>query len=403
MTPFPRKERLFTFEFIAPCLLIFLAYCNTTVFYSLEVYLGRLGIAQAWRGFLVGGSSLATIASFLLLSPFMTTRNASRNAFAGAVLLMLCGVSYLYARSTGELLAVRLANGVGVYLLSAAAMTLMVASIPPGRSGQAFGTYSVAILLPYCVVPAAFDALHADQASLPHGYMVMSLFLAPALVLIPLIGRARRRSARPAQPPRTVTPGEMFRNAARPPIGLLLFVSSLYMTAFSAVFFMSKGYFQARGLPNVGYFFAIQMACMIAIRLFASVIFDRVRKMRLIGLCFALTATSCVLAALAGGWPLMCLSAVIMGTGMGLGSPAMNALMFSISDERFKGVNSNLMTMSQQLGNFLGPMLGALAVRDLGYSGFLNLGAAACLLALAICAWFAGKDLDRGDPARVRK
>jgi len=398
----PRRERLFTFAFIAPCLLIFLAYCNTTVFYSLDVYLGRLGIEQAWRGFLIGGSSLATIVSFLLLSPFMTTRNAARNASAGAVLLMVCGVSYLYARSPGALLAVRLANGVGVYLLSAAAMTLMVDSIPPGRSGQAFGIYSAALLLPYCVVPAAFDALHTDQASLPSGYMAMSMFLAPALLLMPLIGRSRRRAEGPAPSPRSVTSGEMFRNAARARIGLLLFISTLYLTTFSAVFFMAKGFFLARNLPNVGYFFAIQMACMIAIRLFAGVIFDRVRKMRLIGLCFALTATSCLLTARADGWLMMCLAAVIMGTGMGLGSPAMNALMFSISDARFKGVNSNLMTMSQQMGNFLGPMLGSLAARNLGYAGFLDLGAAACLLALALCVWYAARNLDRRDPARIR-
>jgi predicted MFS family arabinose efflux permease len=91
-----------------------------------------------------------------------------------------------------------------------------------------------------------------------------------------------------------------------------------------------------------------------------------------------------------------------MGTGMGLGSPAMNALMFSISDARFKGVNSNLMTMSQQMGNFLGPMLGALAAKNLGYAGFLDLGAAACLLALALCVWYAARNLDRRDPARTR-
>lgn len=53
--------------------------------------------------------------------------------------------------------------------------------------------------------------------------------------------------------------------------------------------------------------------------------------------------------------------------GMGLGNPAMNALMFLVSEPRFKGVNSNLMTMALQMGNSLGPVLGAAASHHAGY------------------------------------
>ncbi|KAF0234139.1 MAG: major facilitator superfamily [Desulfovibrionaceae bacterium] len=391
-------SRLFTFDFLALCLIIFLTYCNTTVFYSLDVHLGMLGIDQQWRGFLIGSSALATIASFLLYSPFMSTRNAVRNACLGAVTLMLCGTGYLEAAGITALLAVRVATGVGVYLLSASCMTLLVDRIPPERSGQAFGLYSVAILLPYSIVPAVFDGFFSHVA-FTHGYFAMSLFLAPALGLLLYIG-AKRRSGHAPLPPASPGYGAMLRDMATPPVGLLLLLTTLYITVFASVFFLAKGFFQERAFPHVGLFFAIQMACMIGVRVLASRVFDRARKTRLIALSFALTAVSCAMTALAFEQWQALISAVVMGVGMGLGTPAMNSLMFTISEPRFKGMNTNLMTMAQQMGYFAGPMLGSLAVHRLGYAGFLALDVALCCAALGICAVYARRGLDQsGTPS----
>ena len=82
------KPRLYSFEFASLCVLIFLAYCNISVFYSLYVYFEVLGVPQAWRGVLIGASSLATMAAYLTVSPFLTTQNAAKAAAAGVVVLL---------------------------------------------------------------------------------------------------------------------------------------------------------------------------------------------------------------------------------------------------------------------------------------------------------------------------
>lgn len=395
------EPRLFSFDFIALCLLIFFTYCNTTVFYSLDVYLGLIGIGQQWRGFLIGSSSLATIASFLLFSPKMTTRIAIPCACVGSILFLACGYLYLFARSPHELLALRLVHGVGFYLLSASVMTLLVRIIPSERSAQAFGLYSVAILLPYSVVPAAFDSLFHGQELLARGYMIMSLFLVPALALMVLMRLRAKRREFGDKPGKPLNYRDMVHSVSTAPIALLFGIMTIYVSTFSAVFFMAKGFFQARGFDNVGEFFMLQMVCMIVVRLLGSRHFDRIRKMLLIRLCYVLTAISCILLALATNLPLVYASAVVMGLGMGVGAPAMSSLMFSISKPRFKGINSNLATMFQQLGGFLGPMFGAVAVHQLGYVGFLFFGAASCVLALVLCAVFSRKGMDRLDPAII--
>jgi MFS family permease len=391
-----RPKTLFSFDFIAICLLIFLTYCNITVFYDLYLYLQQIGIPKDWRGFLIGSSSLSTIVFFLFASPYLTTRNAARWAGFGAVLLLGSGTAYLYVHDVVGLLTVRLANGVGVYLLSAACMTMMVSRIPPERSGQAFSLYSVALLLPYSIVPAVCDVLTPHLASAAVGYRDMSLLLLPGLVLVFIISRRQKENGEQAKAAARISLGDMYRNAASAPIALVLALNTIYIVTFASLFFMAKGLFQSRGYNDVGSYFSIQMGCMILIRAFGNHLFDKVRKVQLIRFSFILCAVSFLLAAGSDGlWGLYA-SSLAMGIGMGVGSPALYALMFAISPPRFKAINSNLMMLSLQIGNFLGPLLGAWTMHVVGYGGFLLADAGASLLGVAVCSLLTSRFVDHG-------
>jgi MFS family permease len=378
------KPRLYSFEFASLCVLIFLAYCNISVFYSLYVYFEVLGVPQAWRGVLIGASSLATMAAYLTVSPFLTTQNAAKAAAAGVVVLLGCGAAYLYAVSPGALLAVRLANGLGVALVSAGAMTLLVATIPPSRSGQAFGVYSIAMLLPYSVVPPIFDWLSPAHMDYPHGYALVALALAPALVVLAVLGRqAKKRRAPQAERP---TLSAMARNATKGPVARLLAVNAMYYLSFASIFFLAKSLFAARGLVGAGVFFSIQTGCMLLLRVFANRIFDVAPKLWLIRFCYAVTGGTFLLLYAAHSQGMTYLAAVLLGCGMGVGSPSLNAYMYELSEPAFRGLNANLMMLSLQGGSFVGPILGGAAVAAWGYDGFLLVGAGACLIGLVMSA-----------------
>jgi len=391
-----QQDRLFTVDFIFICLLILLTYCNITVFYNLYQYLEQIGVARTWRGFLIGSSSLATIAFFLFASPCLTVKNAIPAATLGALILLGCGVSYLYARDVPSLLAVRLANGAAVYLLSAACMTLMVSRIPTRRSGQAFSLYSVALLLPYSLVPAVCDTVVPHLESIAVSYRDMSLLLLPGLAMVLVLNRRQRSHADEIPATSSVSLGDMYKNALSPPIALVLLLNATYIVCFSSFFFMAKGLFQSRGFPNVGSYFTIQMFCMIAIRLVGNRLFDRVRKTRLIALSFLMSAASFLVAAHSYTLPGMYLSSFIMGVGTGVSSPALYGLMFTISSPRFKTINSNLMMLSLQVGNFVGPIYGAQVMHDLGYNGFLFANTACCVLGIGMCILLTSHWVDRG-------
>src|SRR5271157_4234313 len=123
----PRK--LLTFEFLGPCVVIFLALCNVTVFYNLFNYLQTLGIPADLRGLVIGSYSLTTMFLFLLVSPFLTPANAARAMLLGIAVLIVCGLSYFFVYSFWGLLGLRIINGFGQFLMSAGAMTLFVSVI----------------------------------------------------------------------------------------------------------------------------------------------------------------------------------------------------------------------------------------------------------------------------------
>jgi len=381
----PHRPPLFTFRFTSLCLLMLLAYCNISIFYSLYPYLEDLGIAQQWRGLIISSSALATILCFLFVTPRLSERTAPRAVFAGIGLLIACGLAYLFVRHTLGLLVLRLFNGMGIALLTASAMTLLVGEIPPERSGQAFGFYSVAMLLPYSIVPALFDHVGGLLPGPEYGYALMSLALVPAaLVNLALLRHGRGRVA--AKTPQAVADGgqgvgfaAMLASARRPATGLLLLLNSVYYLNFSALFFLSKSLFASRDLGGVGLFFSIQTGLMLATRLAATRLFDEVSKPLLILWCYALTGLGFAMLWTTHSQAMVVATALVLGLGMGVGPPSLNALMFGLSEQRLKAVNSNLMVMALQAGSFLGPILGGVAVGILGYSGFLAVGLAANL------------------------
>jgi MFS family permease len=129
----------------------------------------------------------------------------------------------------------------------------------------------------------------------------------------------------------------------------------------------------------VGAFFSALTAVMIGIRLLAGRLFDRFDKAKLAALSFGMIALGhLALATLPIGMaPVI---GAFFGLGLGAGYPALNGLMFELSEPRFRPQNANLMMFGVQLGSFLGPAVGGALVASFGYGGYFR---GSILLALA--------------------
>lgn len=384
-------RRLLTFESLGLCIVTFVAVCNISVFYNLFNYLRTLGIPADLHGLLVGSYSLTAMALYLLASPFLNAANAPRAMLLVIMVVALCGVSYLFIHSFWGLLALRMVNGAGNFLMGAGAMTLFVSIIPEGKSGQAFAVYSVAILLPYGAVPAVMDALDFLIPTPPHGYAGATITLIPAAWIVLHMHRRFQgqfhlgeRKNLPAWP-------DIRANVTQLPVALLLLLNTIYIITWSSMFFLVKGFADQQGVVNVGSFFTVQTGTMIAFRLFAGKLFDIFNKARMLVVTFAVIALGYLaLDNLPGAWAIP-LVALIFGVGMGMGQPLFHGLMFEVSSPGFRPLNANLTLCSIQAACFLGPVLGGAIVVRWDYHGYFLFSIGLALAAASMGFLLTGK------------
>jgi len=349
----PRK--LLTFEFLSLCFVTFVAYCNISVFYNLFNYLRILGIPADLRGLVIGSYSLTAMFLYLLVSPFLTPANAPRAILSGMAGLAICSFGYFFIQSFWGLLALRILNGLGQFLMGAGTMALFVSVIPKKKSGQAFAIYSIAMLLPFGTVPAVMDALASVIPTPPHGYAGATVMLLPAAVLTWQIRRRHRE--RWAEMERQPFPdwAVIRANITQLPVALLLLLNLVYITNWSSMFYLLKGFADQQGIRNVGSFFSVQMGVMILLRLVAGRLFDAVDKTWMLATTFAIISIGHLGLDRLPGAEALSLVAVIFGAGMGMGHPSLNGLMLAISPPRFRPMNANLMLFAVQAGYFLVP------------------------------------------------
>ena len=376
---------LLSFEFVGLCLVAFLAVCNVTVFYNLFGYLAALGVPASLRGVLVGAGALTAMVLYLVASPFLGVRRAPAAMLLGVAVLAGSGWAYLFVRAPLGLLALRILNGVGHFLMGAGATSLLVTVIPPERSGQAFGIYSVAILLAFGLVPTVMDAIVPHLPGPAHGYALATLSLAPALAIVLAIRRRLHALSGAAPHDGRLPWSEIHGNLTSAPVALLLLLNIGYFANWSGLFFLFKGFALEKGVGNVGTFFAVLTGMMIVIRLVAGRLFDRVSKVWLMAASFVTIAAAhlALAAASARHVPLV---GALFGLGLGAGYPAINGLMFDFSPPRLRPLNANLMLFAVQGGNFLGPSIGGALVARQGPRGYAAASVALALAAAGVSA-----------------
>ncbi|NDV22944.1 MFS transporter [Desulfovibrio sp. JC022] len=376
----PQKQSLPFVEFITLCCVVFMAVCNLSVYYSLNVYLQGLGFTKSLSGLLVSVYSLSGMFMYVTVSSRISAVNAYRFMFAGMLLVAVSGCGYLFIYDFVPLMLLRIAQGVGIFMVLAPCVAILVSMVSQENVGSAFSLYSTALLLPYAVMPHVSEQfgpmvdgpewIYAGTAGLIPLAFLLTLFLRFRTSRMKKHGRGNRRG---------VSARESYANLLRLKILSVMAVNGIYFMIFSGLFFLFQDFAHSRGVVRAGYFFSLQMGVMITIRLLGGAVFDRFSKRGLIVTAFIFTATGFVLLNGLHDESMLLPIAVVFGIGMGLSAPALNSLMFVVSEPCFRSFNVNMMMFTVHMGSFLGPFLGGIAVDSIGYSGFLWIAASGTL------------------------
>jgi MFS family permease len=378
-----RKDRLFQFEFLSLCLITFLAICNISVFYNLHLYLQHIGLSGKESGFIIGLYSLSAMVLYLTASKYIRLNNAIEGMFLGILLVAGCGVAYLFAKTFWILVIVRIVNGMGMFLVMASCMVLLVAIIPPKKSGLAFSLYSVALLLPYSVMPAVSELLLPLLGNPTKMYTLSACLLLPAAFLVMGIRtRVRQRFLEmEAKQGGTSSQNSEWKNLLSKPILSILLVNCIYFTLFSSLFYLFEGFAVSKGMKNPGYFFTTQMGVMIILRLLGGRIFDQFSKVALVAIALGTTGAGFALLRVMPDQSWLLSIGILFGVGMGLCAPPLNALMYLNTRPQFRGYNANMMMFVVHFGTFTGSFFGSWIIEFGGYNQFLTFA-----VIIAVCA-----------------
>ncbi|MDD5475544.1 MAG: MFS transporter [Syntrophales bacterium] len=398
MTVNPAASRLFTFEFLAMCLVITTAFCNVSVFYSFYYYLGAIDIPVAWRGFLVGLEPMAAFALRLFVMPWLHVRNAYGIIMVSLILLIAVSCSYLFVTTVTGMIVLRVIHGAVFVLLTSALISLMVNFIPPDKSGQGFSALAVATMVPYAVIPPLTEALLPHLRNEADIYAGVSILSVAAILLMMAL---RRRIGNALEGLDTVLVrrpdvSELRDNFRQRTLVILLISVLLIYLAHATLFYFMKNLSLQTGVGNVGVFFTISMMMMIAVRVFGGVVFDKLNKPRLIMIVLVMLIACLAMLPNVVTLSNYYLLAAVYGVSIGVALPILNALIFSASLPALRGLNTNMTLFAMDAGYFITPYLGGMLV-TLGETFDILFYLAALFVLICLSLIMAIRHFQKGD------
>jgi MFS family permease len=378
---------LFSPEFIILSVIVFLAFCNLSLFYGFNAYLEARNVSPMWRGFLLGLEPGTALLVRPIISPLLTVRNGVRTLATGLLVVMLALLGYSHAGEIWALALVRMTHGLGFVLLVSASITLLVEYIPAHRSGEGFGIFAVASLLPYAIIPPMVEYMltSAGNESAVYGRFTL-LFLPALLLLIPLRRSVLRLQASlPKRHRQRPTMAEIRTDLRSPGVARLLVVNLALFAATTVIFFYMKDHLLRLGAGNPGLFFTMSTVMTILVRLVCGKLLDKVNRAKMLTFFLGVLALTLCLFGLSGSPVAILALAAIYGMCLGFIVPQVNASMFVISPPHLRGLNTNLLLSAMDGGYFLGPLFaGLLQAQGMGLSAMITLCAAGPVLAGAL-------------------
>lgn len=347
--------------------------CNSfiAVFYCFEQWLGTMAISPNWRGVLLS-SMFAMVLLFRPLASVFLLRRGKLLAMGLSIVVSSCVMlAYAYVggpHAIGLIWVLRIVQGIALAVFSSCTVAVLVSCIPRGQSARGFAIFSLTMLLPYSIIPAAAEPilpLLGGEAGL---FAISALLGLPSLLmLIPLAPRLRT----PEMPPEN--DGGMSGRALWQAVSHsgLFFVYMACLTfsimTILAIFFI-KGLCAVTG-AHPAWFFSIYTLTIILVRLAGSNRLDTLPRYRVTLIC-SLLLTCCMLG-LAWGplWAFMPLT-FLYGIGLGLLYPLLAAAIYDRSTPDTRSINSNVMMATFDASGMLAPLIGGMVVNaGFGYRG----------------------------------
>ncbi len=364
MADLTAPSKLWSFEFLALCLIIAVAFGNVSVFYSFYHYLGTIGIPIEWRGFLVGLEPMSAFILRLFVLPWLHVRNAFSVTMVSLILMIVASCAYQWVTTIQAMIMLRIFHGAVFVLLTSAAIALVVNFIPADKSGQGFSAISIATMIPYAIIPPLSEALLPYVGNEADIYAAVSIFSVVAILLLTALRSRLGEALRGMDGVLLRRPNifEIRENLRLRSVFFLLTAIFFIYLAHATLFYFLKDLSLQIRTGDVGLFFAVSMVTMISVRALGTALFDKTNKLSTLQKTLAFLIPCLILLPIAAFPAAYYLLAALYGLCMGVILPLLNALLFSASPPLMRGLNTNMTLFTMDVAYFVVPYLGGILV-----------------------------------------
>ncbi len=349
------NNKLLNTGFLTLNVLLLLAFSNLTIFFSFYDYLQTINIPGEFTGIVIG----IFAASAIIIRPFISTvlniNNAVKWLSVGLIATATALILYLYIHSFFLMILLRILHGSAYVVVVSSAITLLMAFMPPDKSGLGFGIISITTTIPYAIIPYIIGIFFSNTP-LQLIYAASATLVLPALLLLfPLFKQLKQQNTHNPVHHHKLSAKNLWANIKQPEIICILIANALLFSVFALIMFFLKTFYKNDNIGTPELFFTLFTVTMIVARIIFGNLFDKYNKAILIIISLIIFSVSLVMLNNANSKILFYSAAIVYGLGMGSCSPLMNSLMFSFSRPEYRGLNTNLMLEMVDSGFFLGP------------------------------------------------
>ena len=356
--PTQTLRKIVTRDFI----LVFLSQLAFSITYhalypTLPVYLSRFGSTEIEIGILIGAMAVSSV----VFRPFIgraLLKTAEKNfLIAGAALLVLSYVAYLFAPPFWPLFIVRVFHGISLALFFTASFTFVSNISADAHRGQTFSYYLLATNISLAIAPS-FGMFIINR--FPFAFLLL-ICLGLSLSCLFTASKLGNRQIPPLEESFT-NEGFLFSRKALP-ASILCFFFHFTWGALAAFFPL---YAIHHGMANPGLFFTVVALILISGRVSGGRILDLYNREKVILPCLMLCIISMGILAFSKSLPMFVLVAVVWGIGHAFFFPSLVAYAVDKMGSS-RGPGMGTFTGLSDLGISLGPAIMGIVIHLTGY------------------------------------
>jgi len=367
---------MFSARFLRVTAANFFFFLNFASFFLLPLHVKELGGSEVVVGMVMGAAGLASLGVLPLIGLTIDRVGSRFYLLAGAGLMSVTALSFLFVERIGVLLFVlRVLQGFCFAAAFTATTTFAADFAPREQRARALGVFGLSTLLTHAIAPTlgeeivrrwGFDTLFVTSAAYAFAAALLALGLPAGAV-----PHHERELAR--------------GQGGFAPVQLVI-AATTFLTGmgFGTVMTFIPTFMLSEGLGRVGFFFAAYTTMAIAVRVVGAGLSDRFGRRAVILPTLIALSTSIVVLSQAHSLPVLIVAGAIFGTAQGLNYPTLHAFLVDSSHESYLGRAQALFNGAFNLGVTCSAFLLGSVAEHYGYRPMFLLAAAAPLAGCAV-------------------